>query len=114
MKPMSKYVITGIDIVDGEVQHAVVAKVTRNPDTDEIGCDMGRQVDRAELATLMQRDEVFTVRWDGPGTFSAGSRVIAKAGAMEYPMSVDKDGCANGDLLEVARFNVGMDDCPRS
>ncbi len=50
---MSIYVITGIDVVDGEVHHSVVAKVTKDPKTGVIGCDMGRQVDRAELATLI-------------------------------------------------------------
>ena len=107
---MSIYVITGIDVVGGEVHHSVVAKVTKDPKTGVIGCDVGRQVDRAELATLMQRDEVYVVRWDGPGTFTAGSRVIAKPGAMEYPMSINDDGTPNGELLEAARFNVGRDE----
>jgi hypothetical protein len=107
---MSIYVITGIAVVDGEVHHSVVAKVTKDPKTGVVGADMGRQVDRAELATLMDRDEVYTVQWDGPGTFTAGSRVRPKPGPMAFPMSVDEDGTPNGDLMNVARFNVGLDD----
>jgi hypothetical protein len=107
---MSKYLILAIDVVDGEVHNSVVAKVTRDPVTDEVGCGVGRQVDRAELATMMNRDEVFTVGWKDDGTFFAGSRVIAKPGAMEYPMSVGIDGEPDSALFELARFNVGLDD----
>lgn len=102
---MSKFVITGITVENGEVVTAHVQKLRPHfgPGREgTAGLDEGELMDFPSIASLTLSDDVHVVKWIGPGEFELGSRVTRKPGQIEHLMSVDADGSPNDDLLNVA------------
>ena len=103
---MSIYLVTGIHVLDGEVENAVVGLVQKD-ENGQIGVWKTEEVHRVELATLIVRDDVYVARWLEDNTIAAGSRVRLKPGQIEYAVSVDESGVPNNDLMQVASFRPG-------
>lgn len=106
---MSLYVVTGIDVQGGEVENAIVGLVQKDVD-GKTGVWETEEVHRVDLATLIDRDDVYVGRWLDDNTIAAGSRVRLKPGQIEYAMSVDENGVPNDDLMRVAPFSPGKND----
>ena len=101
---MSYYVITQVKVEDGEVSRAVVCKVVRSESDPPGMLRLAEGVDmrHPDIANLVDSDQVFVVKWTGPGEFAAGSRVSRKPGQHEYLVSIDENGAPNAELLEAA------------
>jgi hypothetical protein len=103
---MAKMVITAVNVVNGEVEGAVVNSFVRGKAEGSFGIDVGKAFDRAELANLAMMDELYVVKEFKDGMFDLGCRVRRKPGPMEYLESYTSDGQSNNDLLKLPRFNV--------
>jgi hypothetical protein len=103
---VAKYLISAINVADGEVREALVHSLVRGAEPGDFGLDVGAPMPHAEIANLVATDEVYVVRDFIEGGFDFGSRVSRKAGANEFLVSVDADGRPNGDLFNLTRYSV--------
>jgi len=100
---MSTYLISAVEVLDGEVEAAKIHRVVRRPGGNGAGITEGKLEHFTDIAGLAVREEVYVGRASGAGGIEFGSRVCVQ-GRLKHLCSVDEDGQPNVELFNLPRI----------